>query len=816
MRLDINNLQVKRSTNGLPLRKTYPQNKGMGEPTILVEPEVESVGLRTEPAAESQPGKILLLYGTTIFLSAFLLFQVQLILGKYILPQFGGSPAVWNTCMFCFQVLLLLGYAYAHYLGSKTPPLAQGRIHAAFLIVSLLITLIAWVVWGSPLTPGSSWRPKPDDNPVLKILELLAVTAALPYFLLSATSPLLQKWFSRTYRSSSAYRLYALSNAGSLLGLLSYPFFVERVFNLKHQAWLWSGGYIIFAVFCSAIALRPPNSFNNAIDSGSEGVTREAYAMPPSMARRLLWLGFSTCSTTILLATTNLLCQDLAVIPLLWVVPLAVYLFSFILTFESNRWYRRSVFWPLYFVALGLGTRPDFLGFSPVSLFLAMAACGLCLFAVCMVCHGELARSKPAPQHLTAFYLTIAGGGALGGAFVVLLGPHLFKGFFEFQTGLIVCGLLLVASFLLEDRTAATERISWEVGLLISLQFLLWSLVDSIPSSKALTTEHLAAQSLLGLLALSRLIRKERTPAPNQGEAGRFQWRPAAALLAIGAFAMLTYNQCSVLADGIPFRERNFFGVKYVREYSMTKSVDFYSGSTLHGTQLTPLSQRSTPTLYYRAGSGVGLLLNNYPRTTGTGGQLRVGLIGMGVGTLAAYGRAGDVFRFYEIDPAVIALSSGPSPYFHFVEDSAAQVETVQGDARLSLEREAAQGQLQKFDVLVVDAFSGDSIPIHLLTAEALDIYLQHLRNQDAVLAFHVSNRYLDLRPVLMGLCGHAHLSATQVFVSGSNWILLSANPAMLELPNLAQKTKPIVLSGGPTLWTDSYSNLFQVLSAPH
>jgi hypothetical protein len=303
MRLDINNLQVKRSTNGLPLRKTYPQNKGMGEPTILVEPEVESVGLRTEPAAESQPGKILLLYGTTIFLSAFLLFQVQLILGKYILPQFGGAPAVWNTCMFCFQVLLLLGYAYAHYLGSKTPPLAQGRIHAAFLIVSLLITLIAWVVWGSPLTPGSSWRPKPDDNPVLKILELLAVTAALPYFLLSATSPLLQKWFSRTYRSSSSYRLYALSNAGSLLGLLSYPFFVERVFNLKHQAWLWSGGYIIFAVFCSAIALRPPNSFNNAIDSGSEGVTREAYAMPPSMARRLLWLGFSTCSTTILLAT---------------------------------------------------------------------------------------------------------------------------------------------------------------------------------------------------------------------------------------------------------------------------------------------------------------------------------------------------------------------------------------------------------------------------------------------------------------------------------------------------------------------------------
>ncbi|HET6932574.1 MAG TPA: hypothetical protein VFI45_19775 [Candidatus Acidoferrum sp.] len=788
----------------------------MSESATLIEPGAELSGKRTELAAESRSGPPLFLYAATIFLSAFLLFQVQLLIGKYILPQFGGAPAVWNTCMFCFQVLLLLGYAYAHYLSSKTPARAQGRIHATFLTISVVIIFIAWVLWGSPLTPGTSWRPRPEDNPVLKILELLAVTAALPYFILSSTSPLLQKWFSRTHTSTSSYRLYALSNAGSLLGLLSYPFFVEWAFNLKHQAWIWSGVYILFAAFCSVIALQSAKKFDNSTGPRDEKVTSEEESAAPSPARRLLWLGLSTCSTTFLLATTNLLCQDLAVVPLLWVVPLAVYLLSFILTFESSRWYRRGVFWPLYFVALGLGTRPSFLGFSPVPMFLAMAACGLCLFTVCMVCHGELARSKPVPRHLTGFYLTIASGGALGGAFVVLLAPHLFQGFFEFQTGLIACGLLMVAAVFLGERSAAPQPNLWEAGLLISLQFFLWSLVGSLPDPAALRTQHLAAQALLGILVLYRLIRKARTPAQDPLRPQPFPWRPVAALLAMGAFAILTYSNFRVTTGGIPFRERNFFGVKYLRGHATSKSVEFYSGSTVHGSQFTALSERSTPTLYFRTGSGIGLLLNNYPRSGASGGHLRVGVIGMGVGTLAAYGREGDVFRFYEIDPVVIDLSSGPNPYFHFVQDSAARVETVQGDARLSLEREAAQGQLQKFDVLVVDAFSGDSIPVHLLTAESLDVYLQHLRNRDAVLAFHVSNRYLDLKPVLLGLCERGHLSASQVFTAGSNWILLSANPAMLQLPNLVQRANPIALSGRATLWTDNYSNVFQVVITPH
>lgn len=791
------------------------------------EPQQQADGMRHKDPGAPGSKAIRYTYAATVFLSAFLLFQVQLIIGKYILPLFGGAPAVWNTCMFCFQVLLLLGYGYAHQVSNTIRLRTQGKVHCYLLIASLVVLIVLWAMWGSPLTPGTNWRPEPRDNPVWKILELLGVTVALPFFVLSTTGPLLQRWFSRSY--TSPYRLYAISNAGSLLGLLSYPFLVEWAFNLKHQAWLWSAGYVVFALLCAGIAWRSSEKPNDGFSVQTEMTFDGLKTTAPSRAHYLLWLGLSACSTTVLLATTNLLCQELAVIPLLWVVPLSVYLVSFILTFDGSRWYRRSVFWPLYFLALGLGTRPDFLGYQPVPLVYAIAVCALSLFAVCMVCHGELARSKPAPQHLTSFYVMVASGGALGGAFVVLIAPQIFRGFFEFQAGLIACGLLLFAAFLLEDRTGRAERQLWNAALVISLAFFLPYLALLLPNPDkliSLTREYYTLPLGMGVFLLLRLVQGRRKRNQDDYGGNHFPWQPAAALLSTAMFAIFAYGGIQAQAARSLFGERNFFGMKRVEKELGLKcvggdcgedeSIVLLSGNTCHGSQFLRPSRRNIPTTYYTTGSGIGLLLSNYPRGAGGTANLRIGVIGLGAGTLAAYGRAGDSFRFYELDPAVIDLSAGPNPYFRFVQDSPARIETVLGDARLSLEREAVQGQLQKFDVLAVDAFNSDSIPVHLLTAEAMKIYLKHLRNQDSVLAFHVSNRYLDLRPVLVGLGKDAHLSAAQVRNQASEWILLSANPAMLRLSNLAEKAKPVTLSKQPVLWTDSYSNLFQVLRYPH
>src|SRR6202048_1472227 len=411
------------------------------------------------PGEESECSPNILQYALTIALSAFLLFQVQMILGKFLLPLFGGTPAVWTTCLLCFQVLLLLGYSYGHVLGNAKSWGVQGRVHAALLLASLGLLGVLWVKWGSPLTPGSEWRPQPNDNPVAKILELLAVTVALPFFLLSTTGPLLQRWLSVSGGKRSPYRLYALSNAGSLLGLLSYPFLIEWSLTLKHQAWVWSCGYVAFAVLGTAIAWRHTASNSGHDFPQLQSTEYREVAQAPGKLRYLLWMGLSACSTTMLLASTNLLCQDIAVIPLLWVVPLSLYLLSFILTFDSNRWYRRKIYWPLYFLVLGAAMKTTFNESNGETVFLIVLYC-VTLFTVCMVCHGELARSKPEPRRLTGFYLMVALGGALGGAFVVLVAPHVFLGLWEFHVRLIGCGFLLTAAYALARRKPMADKLA--------------------------------------------------------------------------------------------------------------------------------------------------------------------------------------------------------------------------------------------------------------------------------------------------------------------------------------------------------------------
>jgi len=762
----------------------------------VVELEPQARELPISPNAIAPARNLVILYATVIFLSAFLLFQVQLVIGKYILPLFGGGPSVWNTSLFFFQVLLLMGYAYAHWLSSRPVTRTQSGIHAALLVVALAVVSLLWLKWGTPITPGAAWKPQPGDNPVAKILELLSVTVALPFFLLSTTSPLLQDWFARSHGGKSPYRLYALSNAGSLLGLLSYPFLVEWLLTIKHQAMLWSGGFVIFALSCAGVAWQFGRHERGAREAQKPISPRDEAAPAPGAMRYVQWVALATCSSVMLLSTTNLLCQNIAVIPLLWVVPLSLYLLSFIITFDSNRWYRRAVFIPLYALGLGVGMKAIFEGAN----FVAIRQIGmfsLALFSVCMVCHGELARSKPGARHLTAFFLLVATGGALGGVIVVLIAPVIFRGLWEFQIALIGCGALLVWSFLMEDRRGKTERAAWAVALAILAYFLR----PQVTQRQALVTAGIA---LIAALLYMRRKRKGAAFAPN------FPWIPAAALAAVALSGFFALQRIQRDAGYALLQDRNFFGVKYV--IKTFDSLRMQSGAVQHGSQFIDPAKRDEPTSYYSRKTGVGMLLTNFPRGANGLQPLRVGVIGMGVGTLAAYGQSGDFYRFYEIDPVVIHFSEGLHPYFTFVKDSPAKVETQVGDGRLSLEHELSLGQPQKYDVLIVDAFRGDAIPLHLLTREAMEIYTQELRGPDSVVAFHISNWYLDLAPVVVGLGDSQQMSSVAVSSGGARWIFLSRNPASLALPKMKEFATPVPLSRAPLLWTDDYSNLLQVL----
>jgi hypothetical protein len=750
-------------------------------------------------------------FGCTIFLSAFLLFQVQMVLGKYLLPFFGGTPSVWNTCMLFFQMLLLLGYLYVHILSLQKNSVVQGRVHSFLLIVSAAVLLVHWMKWGSPITPGAEWKLQAGDNPVLKILGLLCITAGLPFFLLSTTSPLLQNWLSRISSGTTPYRFYALSNAGSLIGLLSYPFFFEWALTTRHQSKVWSAAYLVFIILTILIAWKLSRRIAafRSVEAAPSLLAEEGKR--PRASRYLLWIALSTCSSTMLLATTNLFCQDIAVIPLLWVWPLSIYLSSFILVFDSARWYKRKIFWPLYFIALGVGLKTSFASFAP-NVPMQIAAYSLALFAVCMVCHGELARTRPSTQHLTFFYCLVAAGGALGGIFVVLIAPQIFQGFWEFQIALLGCGFLLIAGFFLEDPTGRSEEYLWLSAVAILSAFLApqsQTLFPELASVRLISNEYYTGALAGGFLLVCGRWRAQKSVSARLNEGPRTPWMPVAALGFVGLFAIISYTHTQFGSGYLLFQERDFFGVKYVTD-SLTE-IDLMSGSIHHGAEFKDPLERHIPTLYYRRSSGIGLLLQNYPRGSSGKEPIRVGLIGLGAGTLAAYGEPGDYFRFYEIDPAVIRIASGAKPFFHFVQDSHANVQIVEGDARLSLEQEANRGEVQRFDVLAVDAFSGDAIPVHLLTREAVDVFLLHLRGPDSVLAYHISNRYLDLAPVVAGLAESRRLQCSAVSDGQSTWILLAQNPAMLQLPNLGEKSTSVHLARRPLVWTDDYSNLIQL-----
>ncbi|MGE5277457.1 MAG: ferrichrome ABC transporter permease [Acidobacteriota bacterium] len=756
----------------------------------------------------------------TIFLGAFLLFEVEPVVAKHILPWFGGAPAVWTTCLLFFQFVLLAGYLYAHAVIRLLSPSAQRALHLCLLGLSLVLLGACAASWGSPILADAAWKPAGTASPVPRILALLTVSVGLPYFLLSTTGPLVQAWTARARGGSSVYRLYALSNAGSLLAPLTYPFLVEPVLTLRAQAAIWACLYAVFAAgsgFCAwrAAARTLPGTFASPEPEEAHG--REGDRLPYAF-----WFALSACGSLMLLAATNQMCQEVAAIPFLWLLPLCLYLLSFILCFESDRLYSRAVFGILLAASLGWAALLLFRGYL-VPVRAQVAGYSLALFAACMVCHGELARAKPRPSRLTSFYLTVAAGGAAGAVFVALAAPSLFRGFWEFHLGLWLSGLLAIVALARDADSWVRRGPAWPaLPVLLASAALAWhvrgtrlpAVVERLRGAPGATA--LAAGGLL--LALLWLLRRRPRPLAPRG-------RPyfSAACLA-GALGFLAYV---LLSDLRAFREsavgmsRNFYGVLTVEEkHEMDpnlRRLDLRHGRIVHGFQYQAPEKRRVPTTYYSETSGIGLLLRNHPRRAA--GPMRVGVVGLGVGTIAAYGRAGDEYRFYDINPAVAALSALPGSVFTYLRDSPARTVLVMGDARLSLERELARGTPQNFDVLAIDAFSSDSIPVHLLTREALAIDLAHLRRPDGVLAIHISNRNLNLAPVVRTLADAFRLEAGVVDTSseddaswGATWVLLSRDARVLETPAIEEASGELEGKKGVALWTDDYSNLFRVL----
>lgn len=696
-----------------------------------------------------------LLFAATIGVGACLLFQVQFILGKQVLPWFGGAPAVWTTCMLFFQLLLLLGYGYAHLLG-RAAPAQQRTIHLAALALASVLLIARVSLWPSPITPSDAWKPGPGDNPATAILGLLLFTIGPPYLVLSATGPLLQSWYARVFPGASPYRLYALSNLGSLLGLLSYPFALEPALAVAGQGWVWSAGFLAFAACCAGAAVlagRAPPLPRSPLGHVRPGRRGPKDSRPPGPRRQVLWFTLAMLASVLLLAITSQISLEVAVIPFLWMLPLALYLLSFVLCFEYERVYHRGVWISLLLLGAGATATVIRLGVE-APMLVQLATYLLTLFFACMVCHGELVRRKPDPRHLTGFYLLVSAGGAAGGIFTGILAPALFPDLWELPLALVA---VVALALVLAGEGAGPRR----------------------PATRSLVIT-LGAGYVLALAGT------------------------------------LGYHAHAELDDHIHV-SRGFFGVLRV-DTDVGDSGELRTrlrhGRIIHGLQFADADLARMPTSYYGPGSAVGLAIRHHPRRK-LDQPMRMGFVGLGAGTLASYAAAADTVRFYEINPHVVALSGGTKPFFTYLRDCAGTVELAIGDARINLEREPQQN----FDVLALDAFSSDSIPVHLLTREAVELYLRHLRGPDSIIAVHISNRYLDLDPVVRGIAQALDLHVLRIddpenndMVYSSDWMLLARDPLTLAQPEfLAAETEPENVAPPFPLWTDAYSNLLQV-----
>jgi spermidine synthase len=669
--------------------------------------------------------------GLIVFVSAFLMFTVELMVGKAALPRFGGTAAVWTTCLFFFQFVLLLGYGYTHALTQRLTPRAQRRVHLMLAAaVVLWLALKAWR-WGGPLTPPSAFAAQIGVGPVLMFL---ALSVAAPLLLLTTTSPLIQEWVSRA-GGRNPWRLYALSNAGSFAALIVYPLALEPFVGLTRQLYGWSAAFVAWSLVLALYSLRGPST--------TAGVSPEKRP-GSSWAQRLKWTLLSAAGTLFLTTTSNVMCQDVASAPMLWALPLGLYLLSFVITFEYERLFRPQLFVALWWVGLAaVGTTA--LLIPNVPLVQVVTAFSVLQLSANVLCHGALYGSRPEPALLSSFYVWTALGGALGSLSVSAIAPLVLNDYWEFPFALI----------------ATSAGVAWVLM---------------------------------------------RRPAPQR----------AAATTSL-ALAMAACGATLFTVSSMKLSVRNFFGVLRVQEENapgeLYHAFALRHGNITHGVQLTHPSQIDEPTAYYTRDSGIGVALRTMRRRRPA---LNVAVLGLGIGTIAALLEPDDRVDFYDIDENVISLAQGRGDFFHFLRRSKAHVGVKLGDARQLLQAELAQAP-PKRDVLVVDVFSGDAVPTHLFTTEAYELYWQHLAD-DGLLALHISNRYLALERVALGIAHALGLHAGIVRTPGrdlaseSTWVLVAKDSTVLDGIDAAESGRLDRSEVEPIVWTDDYQSIVPVL----
>jgi hypothetical protein len=730
---------------------------------------------------------LLTVYALTLMVSALLLFLVQPMFAKMVLPSLGGTPQVWNTCMVFFQAMLLAGYAYAH-LGSRfLTPKRQAGVH----VVLLALSLLALPIWPRTVDPG-------DAAPIPWLIGVLFVSLGIPFFMLSASAPLLQRWFAASghVHARDPYFLYGASNIGSLAALIAYPVLVEPLLRLREQSFAWSIGYdlLVILIALSAWLLKRAIGRSDAMDAPA--TASDLDDTPVTNTRRVHWVALAFVPSSLLLGVTTYATTDLAAVPLLWVIPLAIYLLTFVIVFArrpllKHPWMVRAqpfVLLPVVMLLL----------WNQKTMVWLMAPLHLLLFFACaMVCHGELAKDRPAARHLTEFYLWMSVGGVLGGMFNALVAPVVFDGVHEYPIAVVLACMLRPY---LETR-APGPRARWidlvlpgalAVALTIYTTKFAWA--DTGPTPATMMVVSIA----LGLLIYACRL------------------RPVRFGLAIGAVLLAS----TLSADGpvpILLTERSFFGVHKISLDEDGAYKLLTHGTTIHGAQATDPEGSKEPLTYYHYEGPLGQIFATLEE------QLKnthIAAVGLGSGAVTCFGEAGNTMTFFEIDPVVVAFASNPKYFSYVAECGAVRPNFVIGDARLTLARQPDAS----YGILILDAFSSDAIPLHLVTKEAMQLYLQKLA-PGGVIAFHISNRYLDLSPVLAAITEELGLAARISDESDldeeegraamrypASWVAIARQPADLGELWAASNWIAIERKPGVQAWTDDFSNILSVL----
>ncbi len=728
---------------------------------------------------------LIILFAGTLFISASLMFVLQPLFGKLLLPLLGGSPAVWNTCMVFYQSLLFLGYLYAHFLSTRANQRRQIMIHAAIIMISLLAL---------PVALPENITPPTDSNPTFWLCWTLFLAIGLPYFVISTTSPLVQKWFANIghHTSHDPYYLYAASNAGSLLALLSYPFLLEPAIGLSLQKTSWSLGYLILCALimtCAIVLWKSQQTKTNIEDYAPETSTL-------SLRQKSHWMALAFVPSSLLLGLTNFISTDIASVPLLWIIPLTLYLLSFVIVF--SKWNHVIHPWMVKgqpvvlipFIAYAFINPADLPYWTYLILHL------LAFFFAVMVCHGELAKNRPSTQHLTSFYLIMSFAGMLGGMFNTFVAPFIFNGIYEYP-------LMIVAALLLRPGVVFSFSKSMLLQIILPLFLIIAGIIIYANCTDLLQYFDIIVISLIALTLLSFLLRT----------------KPVAFAFLTGAIIFLALGLHGLSSHTL-YQERTFFGVLAVRESVLTNEQqqaetyhELFHGTTKHGAERLTDDAATIPYTYYSRPGPMGQLFKTFDTTNQ---HWNIGVVGLGAGALTCYAKEQQNWTLYEIDPLVVDIASNPD-YFHYLQRCSQHSTLRIGDARLSLEKESNQ----HFDLLIMDAFSSDSVPTHLLTEEALKLYFDKLK-PDGILAFHITNRHLLLKKVLSIHAEHLHLAAliqefkpqqASELIVATDWVVIAKKPetlAPLTISRLGTWQKmPLYFDMKP--WTDDYTNIISI-----